>query len=67
VGILKSRLGHAPDQYQNQVQKLSTGETGSLKTAYRQFFKLIPNLKVEKFPQINVVFPHELKVDKKKL
>lgn len=34
---------------------------------YKQFFKLIPNLKVEKFPQIEVIFPHEIKIDKDKL
>lgn len=34
---------------------------------YRQFFKLIPELRIEKFPQINVVFPYERRIDKKKL
>lgn len=34
---------------------------------YQQFLKLIPGLEIEKLPEIAVVFPHEVKLDKSKL
>ena len=51
----------------DQKQFMYSEAKDAIAKHYRQFFKLIPNLKVEKFPQIDVVFPHERKIDKKKL
>ncbi|HBC89254.1 MAG TPA: hypothetical protein DCZ94_20125 [Lentisphaeria bacterium] len=53
---------------EDQKQFMYEEARNAIAKHYRDFFRLIPELeKITEFPQIKVVFPHEMEVDRKKL